>query len=132
MDEAPQPDAVPQPDGGAAAAPAPAVEMNPSWERVQLARHPKRPHALDYIQRIFTDFRELHGDRGFGDDHAIVAGMGFFGGKPVMVVAQEKGRDTKQRLFRNFGWPKPEGYRKAMRLMHMAAKFRRPIICLLD
>lgn len=106
--------------------------MNPSWARVQLARHPKRPHALDYIQRLFTDFRELHGDRAFGDDHAIVAGMGFFNGKPVLVVAQEKGRDTKQRLFRNFGWPKPEGYRKSLRLMRMAAKFRRPVITLLD
>src|ERR1700691_3597859 len=105
---------------------------NPSWERVQLARHPKRPHALDYIQRIFTNFQELHGDRAYGDDHSIVAGMAWFEGDPVMIAAQQKGRDTKQKLFRNFGMPKPEGYRKAMRLMEMAAKFSRPIITLLD
>jgi acetyl-CoA carboxylase carboxyl transferase subunit alpha len=105
---------------------------NPSWERVQLARNPKRPHALDYIQRIFTNFQELHGDRAYGDDHSIVAGPAWFENSPVMVVAQQKGRDTKQKLFRNFGMPKPEGYRKAMRLMEMAAKFSRPIITLLD
>jgi len=113
--------------------PAPvAVETNPAWERVQLARHPKRPHSLDYIQRIFTGFQEIHGDRFFGDDAAIVAGMCFFDEKPVMVVAQQKGRDTKQKLVRNFGMPKPEGYRKAMRAMRLAAKFGRPIIALLD
>ncbi len=105
---------------------------NPSWERVQLARHPKRPHALDYIQRIFTNFQELHGDRAYGDDHSIVAGMAWFEGNPLMIAAQQKGRDTKQKLFRNFGMPKPEGYRKAMRLMEMAAKFSRPIVTLLD
>ena len=105
---------------------------NPAWERVQLARNPKRPHALDYIQRIFTDFQELHGDRAYADDHSIVAGMAWFEGSPVLVVGQQKGRDTKQKLFRNFGMPKPEGYRKAMRLMEMAAKFSRPIITLLD
>jgi acetyl-CoA carboxylase carboxyl transferase subunit alpha len=105
---------------------------NPSWERVQLARNPKRPHALDYIQRIFTNFQELHGDRAYGDDHSIVAGLAWFEEKPVMIAAQQKGRDTKQKLFRNFGMPKPEGYRKAMRLMEMAAKFSRPIITLLD
>src|SRR5579863_2971040 len=105
---------------------------NPSWERVQLARHPKRPHSLDYIQRIFTNFQELHGDRAYGDDHSIVAGMAWFEGSPVMLAAQQKGRDTKQKLFRNFGMPKPEGYRKAMRLMELAAKFSRPIITLLD
>jgi acetyl-CoA carboxylase carboxyl transferase subunit alpha len=99
---------------------------------VQLARHPKRPHSLDYIQRMFTNFQELHGDRAYGDDHSIVAGMAWFEGSPVMVAAQQKGRDTKQKLFRNFGMPKPEGYRKAMRLMEMAAKFSRPIITLLD
>jgi acetyl-CoA carboxylase carboxyl transferase subunit alpha len=109
-----------------------ALTTNPSWERVQLARHPKRPHSLDYIQRIFTNFQELHGDRAYGDDHSIVAGMAWFEGSPVMVAAQQKGRDTKQKLFRNFGMPKPEGYRKAMRLMEMAAKFSRPIITLLD
>lgn len=105
---------------------------NPSWDRVQLARHPKRPHSLDYIQRLFTNFHELHGDRAFGDDHAIVGGMGWFYEKPVMVLAQEKGRDTKQKIFRNFGCPRPEGYRKAMRLMELAAKFNRPIITFLD
>jgi acetyl-CoA carboxylase carboxyl transferase subunit alpha len=111
---------------------APAVETNPAWERVKLARHPKRPHSLDYIQRLFTDFQEIHGDRAFGDDAAIVAGMAFFDGKPVMVIAQQKGRDTKQKLHRNFGMPKPEGYRKAMRAMRLAAKFGRPIITFLD
>src|SRR5271154_6118020 len=108
------------------------LPTNPSWERVQLARNPKRPHALDYIQRIFTDFQELHGDRAYGDDHSIVAGMAWFEGSPVMIAGQQKGRDTKQKLYRNFGMPKPEGYRKAMRLMELAAKFSRPIITLLD
>ena len=102
------------------------------WERVQLARHPKRPHALDYIQRMFTDFVEIHGDRAYGDDAAIVCGMAKLEGEPVMVCGQQKGRDTKQKLLRNFGMPKPEGYRKAMRAMQLAAKFGRPIICLLD
>jgi len=97
-----------------------------------LARHPKRPHSLDYIQRLFTDFQELAGDRAYADDHAIVAGMAWFDQKPVMLVAQQKGRDTKQKVFRNWGMPRPEGYRKAMRLMEMAAKFSRPIIALLD
>jgi len=113
----------------AAAAP---IATNPSWERVQLARHPKRPHAVDYIQRLFTEFHELHGDRRFADDKAIIAGMGWFDEKPVMVIAQEKGRDTKQKLMRNWGMPKPEGYRKAMRLMELAAKFGRPVITILD
>ena len=103
---------------------------HPAWRRVQLARHPKRPHSLDYIERIFTDFQEIHGDRGFGDDPAIVAGSAQFDGRPVMVVAEQKGRDTKQQFFRNFGMPKPEGYRKALRVMQMAAKFGRPIITL--
>jgi acetyl-CoA carboxylase carboxyl transferase subunit alpha len=105
---------------------------NPSWERVQLARHPKRPHALDYIQRLFPQFHELHGDRTFSDDHAIVAGMGWFEERPLLVVGQQKGRDTKQKIFRNWGMPRPEGYRKAMRLMELAAKFSRPIVTLLD
>ncbi|MCL4855642.1 MAG: acetyl-CoA carboxylase carboxyl transferase subunit alpha, partial [Bryobacteraceae bacterium] len=99
---------------------------------VLLARHPKRPHSLDYIQRLFTDFQEIHGDRAFSDDPAIVAGLGFFEGKPVAVVGQQKGRDTKQKLFRNFGMPKPEGYRKALRVMQLAAKFQRPVITMLD
>jgi acetyl-CoA carboxylase carboxyl transferase subunit alpha len=105
---------------------------HPAWRRVQLARHPKRPHSLDYIGRIFTHFQEFHGDRAFGDDPAIVAGSAQFAGRPVMLVAEQKGRDTKQRFFRNFGMPKPEGYRKALRVMQMAAKFGRPIITLLD
>jgi acetyl-CoA carboxylase carboxyl transferase subunit alpha len=108
------------------------IPTNPSWERVLLARHAKRPHTLDYIQRLITDFEELHGDRGYADDHSVVAGMGWFEERPVMIIGQQKGRDTKQRLFRNFGMPKPEGYRKAMRLMELAAKFSRPIITLLD
>ena len=97
---------------------------NPSWERVQLARHPKRPHSRDYINGIFTGFEELHGDRFFGDDKSIIGGMAYFEGKPVMVIGQQKGRDTKEKLLRNFGMPKPEGYRKALRLMQLAAKFR--------
>ena len=105
---------------------------NPSWERVQLARHPKRPHSLDYIQRIFTDFNEIHGDRAYADDPAIVGGMAFLDGKPVLVIGQQKGRDTKENLQRNFGMPKPEGYRKAMRLMRMAEKFHRPIVTFID
>ena len=105
---------------------------NPAYLKVQLARHPKRPHASDYIGRIFTDFNELHGDRLYGDDQAILGGYAFLDGKPVMVVGQQKGRDTKQKLARNFGMPKPEGYRKAMRLMSIAEKFQRPIITLID
>jgi acetyl-CoA carboxylase carboxyl transferase subunit alpha len=102
------------------------------WQRVQLARHPKRPHSLDYVQRLFTDFNEIHGDRSFSDDPAIVCGMALFEDVPVMLVGQQKGRDTKQKLYRNFGMPKPEGYRKAMRVMRLAAKFGRPIVTLLD
>jgi acetyl-CoA carboxylase carboxyl transferase subunit alpha len=105
---------------------------NPSYQRVILARHPKRPHSLDYIERLFTGFQELHGDRAFGDDKAIVGGFAFFEGRPVMVIGQQKGRDTKQKLYRNFGMPKPEGYRKALRLMRLASKFGRPIITLID
>src|ERR1700680_3621448 len=105
---------------------------NPTWERVQLARHPKRPYMLDYVSRIFTGFVELHGDRAYGDDPAVVGGMAFFEGRPVMVLGQQKGRDTKQKLFRNWGMPKPEGYRKALRLMQLAAKFHRPIVTFLD
>jgi acetyl-CoA carboxylase carboxyl transferase subunit alpha len=110
----------------------PAVEVDPAWQRVQLARHPKRPHALDYIQRLAPDFSELHGDRFYSDDAAIVGGMGTIEGRPVMILGQQKGRDTKQKLFRNFGMSKPEGYRKAMRLMRLAEKFGRPIVNLLD
>jgi acetyl-CoA carboxylase carboxyl transferase subunit alpha len=107
-------------------------ESHPAWRRVQLARHPKRPHSLDYIQRLFTDFQEIHGDRSFGDDAAIVAGLAQFEGNPLMIVAEQKGRDTKQKLIRNFGMPKPEGYRKALRVMQLADKFRRPVLTFLD
>jgi acetyl-CoA carboxylase carboxyl transferase subunit alpha len=110
----------------------PAPEANPSWERVQLARHPKRPHSQDYIRALITGFQEIHGDRLFGDDQSIIAGMGFFEAMPVMVIGQQKGRDTKEKLLRNFGMPKPEGYRKALRVMQLAAKFHRPIITLID
>lgn len=102
------------------------------WQRVQLARHPERPRSLDYIERMCEAFVELHGDRAFGDDHAIVAGVGRIGGREMMIIAQQKGKDTKSHLFRNFGMPNPEGYRKAMRLMRMAAKFKRPIVTLID
>jgi acetyl-CoA carboxylase carboxyl transferase subunit alpha len=103
-----------------------------AWQRVQNARHPKRPHTLDYVERILTDFQEIHGDRLFGDDPAIVCGMGRLDGRHVVLVGEQKGRDTKQRLYRNFGMPKPEGYRKALRVMQMASKFGRPIITFLD
>jgi acetyl-CoA carboxylase carboxyl transferase subunit alpha len=106
--------------------------VNPAWARVRLARHPKRPHSLDYIQRLFEPFHEIHGDRGYADDAAIVGGMAWFEDQPLMVIGQQKGRDTKQNLHRNFGMPKPEGYRKALRLMRLAEKFDRPIVCLLD
>ncbi len=105
---------------------------NPSWNRVQLARHPKRPHTRDYIEGLFTGFEELHGDRFFGDDKSILAGMAHLDGTAVMVIGQQKGRDTKEKLLRNFGMPKPEGYRKAMRLMQLASKFRKPVITLID
>ncbi len=108
------------------------VPRHPAWERVQLARHIKRPHATDYIERLFTHFHELRGDRLFGDDPAIICGFGFLDGRPVTICAEQKGRDTKQKLHRNFGMPKPEGYRKALRIMQLAAKFNRPIITFLD
>ena len=110
----------------------PPEKPNAAWERVLLARHPKRPHTLDYIERLITDFQEIHGDRVFADDPAVVCGMGFFEGRPVMLVGEQKGRDTKQKLHRNFGMPKPEGYRKAIRVMQVAAKFGRPVITFLD
>ena len=102
------------------------------WQRVQLARHPERPYALDYIERIFTDFMEFHGDRRFADDKAVIGGFAMFDGHPVMVVGTQKGRDMKSNLFRNFGWPNPEGYRKAMRLMQMADRAKCPVITLID
>src|ERR1700730_12815859 len=103
-----------------------------AWQRVQLARHPKRPHTLDYIERLFTDFAEIHGDRLYGDDPAIVCGAAFFEGRAIMIIGEQKGRDTKQKLHRNFGMPKPEGYRKAIRVMQLPAKFGRPILTFLD
>ena len=102
------------------------------WQRVQLSRHPKRPYSLDYIDRIFTDFEELHGDRRFQEDAAIVGGPAFLNGQAVMVLGQQKGRNTRDNLKRNFGCPHPEGYRKAMRLMEMAEKFTMPVISLID
>jgi len=102
------------------------------WQRVQLARHPDRPYTLDYIERIFTDFVELHGDRLFADDPALVGGLAKLDGRPVMVMGQQKGRTMKQKLHRNFGMMNPEGYRKAIRLMKMAAKFHRPIVVFVD
>jgi acetyl-CoA carboxylase carboxyl transferase subunit alpha len=102
------------------------------WQRAQIARHPQRPYTLDFIGLLFTDFVEMHGDRGYGDDKAIVAGLAKFHGRPVAVVGHQKGRDTKQRLMRNFGQPKPEGYRKALRVMNLAAKYSRPIFTFID
>ncbi len=103
-----------------------------AWQKTELARHPQRPQSLDYIERVFTDFSEIHGDRGFGDDPAIVCGMARFHGEEVLVVGTQKGRDMKQRVFRNFGTPHPEGYRKALRVMQIAEKFHRPIFTLID
>ena len=103
-----------------------------SWQISQLARHPQRPYTLDYIVRLFTDFEELHGDRHFADDHAIVGGVARLDDKPVMVIGQQKGRDTKEKLHRNFGMPRPEGYRKALRLMEMAERFKLPVLTFID
>ena len=103
-----------------------------AWYRVQLARHPQRPHTLDYCKYLFQEFTEIHGDRAFGEDPALVAGFAQFHGTPVMVIGHQKGRDTTQKLRRNFGMPKPEGYRKALRAMRLAAKFGRPIISFVD
>lgn len=102
------------------------------WDRVQVARHPQRPTTLDYIDRVFDDFIELHGDRLFGEDAAIVAGIASFKGKPVTIIGHQRGKSTKENIKRNFGMPHPEGYRKALRLMKQAEKFKRPIICLID
>jgi len=102
------------------------------WQVSQLARHPQRPYTLDYIIRIFTNFEELHGDRHYGDDHAIVGGIARLNDQPVMVIGQQKGRDTKEKLVRNFGMPRPEGYRKALRLMEMAERFKLPILTFID
>jgi acetyl-CoA carboxylase carboxyl transferase subunit alpha len=107
-------------------------QKNDAWNRVLLARHPHRPYTLDYIERLFTEFTELHGDRRFGDDRAMVCGLARFEGRAVMIVGHQKGRDTKQKVARNFGMVKPEGYRKALRLMEFAAKFSLPIITFVD
>ena len=106
-------------------------KMEP-WDRVQVARHPERPTTLDYINKIFTDFIELHGDRVYGDDAAIVGGIAAFNGQPVTIIGHQRGKSTKENIRRNFGMPHPEGYRKALRLMYQAEKFGRPIICFID
>ncbi len=123
-----------------AAAPAPPRQLSPelaaaaaeAWDRVTLARHPQRPYTLDLITELFTDFTELHGDRRFGDDEAMIAGLARFQGREVLVVGQQRGRNIKEKIRRNFGSPKPEGYRKALRLMRLADKFRRPIFTFID
>lgn len=102
------------------------------WQRVQVARHPRRPYALDYVAQLCTDFQELHGDRQFKDDQALIGGTAFFDGRAVMIIAQQKGRDTKENILRNFGMPQPEGYRKALRLMKLAEKFGLPILSFID
>jgi acetyl-CoA carboxylase carboxyl transferase subunit alpha len=103
-----------------------------AWQITELARHPQRPQTLDYIDRLFTDFSEIHGDRTFGDDPAVICGMARFHGEEILVIGTQKGRDMKQRVYRNFGTPHPEGYRKALRIMQVAEKFRRPIFTLVD
>lgn len=103
-----------------------------AWQKIKIARHPQRPYALDYIRMLFTDFQELHGDRRFGDDQALIGGTAYFNGLPVMVLGQQKGRDLKENIRRNFGSPNPEGYRKALRLMQMAEKFSLPVISFID
>ncbi len=108
------------------------LEQLSAWQKTELARHPQRPYTLDYIERLFTDWSELHGDRGFADDAAIVAGMARFHGDEVLVLGHQKGRDVKQRVFRNFGQANPEGYRKALRIMRIAEKFGRPIFSFVD
>jgi len=103
-----------------------------AWQISQVARHPLRPYTLDYIQRIFTDFDELHGDRSYADDPAIVSGLARFNGQPAVVIGHQKGRDTKERIYRNYGMPRPEGYRKALRVMQLAERFRLPVFTFID
>ncbi len=105
--------------------------LNP-WQKTLVARHPQRPYTLDYLQHLMTDFVELHGDRRFGDDPAIVGGFALWNGVPVVVIGHQKGRDTKEKIHRNFGMPRPEGYRKALRLFKLAEKFRKPVLCFID
>ena len=112
--------------------PKPETAASAAWKRVQLARHPQRPFAFDYIQKIFKDFTEIHGDRAFGDDQATICGFAYLNEQPVVVIGQQKGRDTKENIKRNFGMPHPEGYRKAMRVMKMAEKFKKPVITFID
>jgi acetyl-CoA carboxylase carboxyl transferase subunit alpha len=102
------------------------------WQIAQLSRHPLRPYTLDYVEKIFDEFHELHGDRAFADDHAIVGGLARFRGRPLVFIGQQKGRDTKAKVFRNFGMPRPEGYRKALRLMNLASRFRLPLVTFID
>jgi acetyl-CoA carboxylase carboxyl transferase subunit alpha len=108
------------------------VRKMDAWARTELARHPQRPYTLDYIQNMFTDFSEIHGDRAFSDDPAMICGMARFHGEEVLVIGTQKGRDTKQKVYRNFGMPNPEGYRKAMRAMELAEKFGRPVFTFID
>ncbi len=109
-----------------------AEPVSPAWVKTELARHPQRPHPMDFIERLFTDFSEIHGDRAFGDDPAMICGMARFDGQEMMVVANLKGRSTKEKVHRRFGMPDPEGYRKALRAMKIAEKFHRPVITLID
>ncbi len=102
------------------------------WQISQLSRHPGRPYTLDYVEHIFTDFHELHGDRAYADDPAVICGLARLEGKPVMVIGHQKGRDTNEKIYRNFGMPRPDGYRKALRMMKMAERFKMPVICLID
>lgn len=102
------------------------------WQISQLSRHPMRPYTLDYVEKLFDEFHELHGDRAFADDHAIVGGLGSFRGRSIVVIGHQKGRDTKAKVFRNFGMPRPEGYRKALRLMNLAARFKLPLVTFID
>ncbi len=121
-----------QPSGSPQASASQTTGSSEAWSRVLLARHPQRPYTLDYIGMLFTDFTELHGDRRFGDDRAMRCGLARFDGLPVAIVGQQKGRDTKEKVTNNFGMPKPEGYRKSLRLMQLAAKFRLPILTFVD
>jgi len=110
----------------------PETSLLTAWQRTQLARHPGRPYTLDYVHALFNDWLEVKGDRRFADDPALVCGFAFYKGQPVAIIGHQKGRDTKQKIYRNFGMPKPEGYRKALRVMQLAAKFDRPILCFVD